>query len=109
MAEEEWWPVANIDEFKFRYSIGSAGNNPLLNDQFHLFSPVNGRIIKIAMGNIGLIPEKVVEQEMGVDISIANRFGIELTYAHQKSTNLLRENDNPAGFPVEAKHEVDRR
>ena len=106
MAEEAWWPVAAIDEFKLRYSIGSAGNNPLLNDQFHLFSPVNGRIIKTAMGNVDLIPEKVVEQEMGVDMSIDNRFGIELTYARQKSTNLLRANEISAytGFDTQVQN-----
>ena len=92
-AEESWWPVAAIDEFKLRYSQGSAGNNPNLNDQFQLFNFNNGRIIKSAAGNLELTPEHTTEQEMGIDISILNRFGIELTYARQKSENLLRANE----------------
>ncbi len=93
MAEEAWWPVAAIDEFKLRYSVGSAGNNPELNDQFQLFTYTGGRIIKTSQGNLELQPENVTEHEMGLDISILNRFGIELTYAHQTSENLLRANE----------------
>ena len=106
MAEEPWWPLRQINEFKPRYSIGTAGNSPLIDDQFHLFTPVNGRIIKTAMGNVGLIPEKVTEHEMGIDMSIANRFGIELTYARQKSENLLRANEISAytGFDTQVQN-----
>lgn len=92
-AEEAWWPIPAIDEFKLRVSQGSAGNNPELNDQFQLFNFSNGRIIKTAAGNLALTPENTTEREMGLDMSILNRFGVELTYARQVSENLLRANE----------------
>ena len=105
-AEEPWWPLAGVDEFKLRYSQGSAGNNPNLNDQFQLFNFSNGRIIKSAAGNLELTPEHTTEQEMGIDMSILNRFGIELTYARQESQNLLRANEilSLSGFDTQVQN-----
>jgi TonB-linked SusC/RagA family outer membrane protein len=91
MAEEEWWPLASISEAKLRYSIGSATNNPDFDDRFQVFEfGSDNRIQKNAAGNLDLVPETVVEQEMGLDLQILDRFGVELTYARQKSTDLLR-------------------
>lgn len=93
VAEEPWWPLANdFQLFKFRYSIGSAGNSPLFDDRFERYSgSADTRLTKDRLGNADLLPEEVVEQEVGLDMSFRNRFGLELTYARQMTTNAIRD------------------
>ena len=108
MAEEPWWPIANdFPLFKLRYSIGSAGNNPLFDDRFEVYTgSVDTRLVKDRLGNGDLVPEEVLEQEIGLDISFRNRFGLELTFAHQKTTNAIREDTIVAytGFTTQVKN-----
>lgn len=92
IAEEPWWPLPNdFQLLKLRYSIGSAGNNPLFDDRIERYTEDGGRLTKDRLGNLELQPEEVVEQEFGLDMSFRNRFGLELTYARQKTTNAIRE------------------
>ena len=109
MANEPWWPFTEqIPLAKLRYSVGTAGNNPLYADRFERYLQNEGveRLFKEALGNQDLIPEKVTEHEMGLDISIRNRFGIELTYARNMTANVLREDTIVAytGFDFQVKN-----
>jgi TonB-linked SusC/RagA family outer membrane protein len=109
IGNETWWPFPEqIPLAKLRYSIGTAGNNPLYADRFERYLQNEGveRLFKEALGNNDLIPEKVTEQEMGIDISIYNRFGLELTYAVNKTKDVLREDTIPAytGFDFQVKN-----
>jgi TonB-linked SusC/RagA family outer membrane protein len=92
MAEESWWRFTDLPLFKLRYSIGTAGNNPLFNDQYETYLQNAGteRIFKQNMGNNEILPEKVTEQEMGLDMSFRNRFGLELTYVRTHTQNTIR-------------------
>src|SRR6185436_15709834 len=82
MAEESWWMFRSIPFAKFRYSLGTAGNNPRFSDQYETYLQNAGteRIFKQDMGNTQLVPEKVREQEMGIDMSFRNRYGLQLSY-----------------------------
>ena len=92
MAEEPWWSFPDLQMFKLRYSIGTAGNNPLFNDQYETYLQNAGteRIFKQNMGNTAIIPERVTEQEFGLDMSFRNRFGLELTYARVLTEDAIR-------------------
>ena len=94
IGNEPWWPFAeSVPLMKLRYSIGTAGNNPLFEDKFERYIQNAGvlRLFKERLGNDDLIPEKVTEQEIGIDASFHNRFGLELTYARQNTRDLIRE------------------
>jgi hypothetical protein len=92
MAEEPWWGISDLQMFKLRYSIGTAGNNPLFSDQYETYLQNAGteRIFKQDMGNTAIVPEKVTEQEMGIDMSYKNRFGLELNYVRTYTEDAIR-------------------
>jgi TonB-linked SusC/RagA family outer membrane protein len=108
LAEEPWWPFANdFQLFKLRYSVGSAGNNPLFDDRIERYvGSAQDRLFKDRLGNDELIPEKVIEQEIGLDMSFRNRFGLELTYARQNTSNAIREDTilSYTGFDTQVKN-----
>jgi TonB-linked SusC/RagA family outer membrane protein len=107
-AEETWWRFTSIPSFKVRYSIGSAGNNPLFSDQYETYLQNAGteRIFKQNMGNNEILPEKVTEQEMGIDMSWKNRFGVQLTYARTYTANAIRPDtiSSYTGFDTQVKN-----
>lgn len=96
MNEEPWWPLRGVvTEFKPRYSIGTAGNRPLFAYQYETWN-VNvsddGQTVEFArntLGNRFLKPEHVTEQEAGLDIALYDRYLLQLTYADQRTKNLI--------------------
>lgn len=109
MAEEPWWFFpAQIPSFKLRYSIGTAGNNPLFSDQFETYLQNAGteRIFKQNMGNNLILPEKVTEQEFGVDMNVLNRYGIQLSMVRTFTENAIRADtiSSYTGFDTQVKN-----
>jgi TonB-linked SusC/RagA family outer membrane protein len=108
MAEESWWRFADIPSFKTRYSIGSAGNNPEFDQQYETYLQNGGteRIFKQNMGNNELKPERVTEQEMGIDMSYKNRFGLQLNYVRVYTANAIRPDtiSSYTGFDTQIKN-----
>ncbi len=93
MTDEAWWPFVPITLLKLRYSVGTAGTSPSPTLQYDRFSSGSaGDISRNGLGNSALLPESVVEQEMGADITLNNQYSAELTYARQSATNLIRNN-----------------
>ncbi|MFH1763938.1 MAG: SusC/RagA family TonB-linked outer membrane protein [Gemmatimonadota bacterium] len=90
LATEPWWPIEQINEFKLRYSRGTAGGRPSFADQYEVFSVLSGGGLSLAtLGNKYLKPEKATEQEFGVDIVALERFFLQLSYATQRTTDQL--------------------
>jgi TonB-linked SusC/RagA family outer membrane protein len=90
MAAEPWWPLESVNEFKLRYSRGTAGGRPNFADQYEVFSILSGGGLALqTLGNRFLKPEKAMEQEFGVDIVVLQRFYLQLTYAQQTTTDQL--------------------
>ncbi len=90
MAAEPWWPIEQINEFKLRYSRGTAGGRPSFADQYEVFSLLSGGGLSLAtLGNKYLKPEKSLEQEFGLDVVALERFFVQLTYATQRTTDQL--------------------
>ncbi len=82
LTQESWFDFSdNINEFKLRYSLGTAGNRPAFWAQYETYSVSSGSVSKGNLGNKALKPELATEQEIGLEISLYDRLGLELTYA----------------------------
>jgi TonB-linked SusC/RagA family outer membrane protein len=82
MAEEPWWPVRQISEFKLRASRGTAGGRPDFSDQYETYDLLtSGGIEKSTRGNPDLKPELETENEFGLDMIAFERLSAQLTYA----------------------------
>lgn len=88
MGREEWWPFPQLNEFKLRYSIGTAGGRPNFSDQYETWS-VGSTISKSVLGNRNLRPEHSTEQEYGIDLVALGRYSLQLTYATQRTEDQL--------------------
>lgn len=90
MGAERWWPLADVSEFKLRYSVGTAGGRPSFADQYEVFTILSGGGLSLStLGNRFLKPEKSREQEMGLDVVAFDRFSLQLTYATQITRDQL--------------------
>ena len=92
LSEEPWWPLSSFTLFKPRYSIGTAGQNPPFAAQYELYNRPDGTelVSKQNMGNINIVPEKVTEQEFGLDMTFNNRYSLSLTYVRNVVENTIR-------------------
>lgn len=89
MAQEDWWPSESLNEFKLRYSIGTAGGRPRFDAQFETWSFVAGSPLKRTLGNRELIPEFSTEQEIGLEIGFRDRILLELVYSNTITEDAL--------------------
>jgi TonB-linked SusC/RagA family outer membrane protein len=91
MAEEPWWPVSWIQEFKPRYSVGTAGGRPNYADQYETYTVTSTGSISLGdKGNRELRPEHSREQEVGVDvIGFNGRVSLQLSYADVVTTDQI--------------------
>ncbi|MFQ5704503.1 MAG: SusC/RagA family TonB-linked outer membrane protein [Gemmatimonadales bacterium] len=81
ISEESWWPFQLFDEFKLRYSRGTAGGRPNFDAQFETFNVSSGQVTKGTLGNKNLKPELATEDEFGADFIIGGRVSVEVTHA----------------------------
>ncbi len=99
MAEEAWWPFEVVDEFKLRYSIGTAGGRPSYSDRFETYSfGEAGALEKATLGNRFLKPETAREQEFGLDMVFKNRVSVQLSHARVLTQDQLILIPLPAAF-----------
>ncbi|MEX2281848.1 MAG: SusC/RagA family TonB-linked outer membrane protein [Gemmatimonadota bacterium] len=90
VTEEPWWPVPAINEFKLRYSRGTAGGRPNFADRYEVFSvQTGGGLQLVTLGNPALKPEHSTEQEFGIDLVALSRVSLQLTYAKQRTIDQL--------------------
>lgn len=90
MANEAWWPFEQVDEFRLRYSRGTAGGRPNFADRFEVFQVQSGgRLSLQTLGNRRLKPEKTTEQEFGLDMVLFRRLSLEMNYAKQVTEDQL--------------------
>lgn len=90
ISEEPWWPIKDaVDEFKLRYSLGTAGGRPGFEYQYETFVLNNGNISKGTLGNRQLKPELSTEQEFGLEASLFGRVFLEAVYATTDTEDQL--------------------
>ncbi|MFQ5605387.1 MAG: SusC/RagA family TonB-linked outer membrane protein [bacterium] len=91
LSQEPWWFTDKINEFKLRYSVGTAGGRPSFADQYEVFSVSGGSVTKGNLGNKELKPEFATEHEFGMEMTFLDRFGLELVYARTTVKDQLLE------------------
>lgn len=97
MAQESWWPIDALSEFKLRYAIGTAGNYPRFDAQYETWTPTGDALPnKGTLGNANLKPERTVEQEFGIDMILNNKYQLQLTYARQVTSDQIISQTIPA-------------
>ena len=90
LSEEPFWFLGGVfDEFKLRYSRGTAGGRPSFSAQYETYSVSGGQVSKNTLGNRLLKPELATEQELGVDMIVNGRISLGLTYAHSVVENQI--------------------
>jgi TonB-linked SusC/RagA family outer membrane protein len=89
-------PVSFADEIKLRAAFGTSGNQPRYGDRDVVLSGlglIDGRNaigVPVTIGNPSIKPEKMTEQEYGVDAQfLQNRLGLEFSYFDRTITDLL--------------------
>ncbi len=103
-SSEPWFKDSDaLSLLKFRAAWGKAGQRPRIDAQYETFSVsrTTGAISPNTLGNINLKPEILTELEVGTDIELLHRYGINLTYAHSKANDQILLVPAPAatGFP----------
>ncbi|MCY3547199.1 MAG: SusC/RagA family TonB-linked outer membrane protein [Gemmatimonadetes bacterium] len=89
LAQESWWPLADVNEFKLRWSIGTAGRRPGFSAQYETYSVSGGTIRPVTLGNKDLKPQRSTENEFGLDMVLFNTASIGVTYANTMSVDQL--------------------
>jgi len=90
LSAESWWPSPNtLNEFKLRYSRGTAGGRPSFADRYEVFGIGSAGLTLGTLGNTKLVPEKTTEQEFGLDVVALERFSLGFSYATQRTVDQL--------------------
>ena len=90
VSEESFYPFGDwMEEFKLRFSQGTAGGRPNFEAQYETFTLSSGQLSKGTLGNAFLKPELQTEQEFGVDMGIMNRVSASLVYAKAEVEDQL--------------------
>ncbi len=89
LSEEDWFDLRRVDEFKISYARGTAGGRPPFLAQYETWSIATGQPRKFQLGNSLLRPEHTTEQEVSIESILAERVGVQLTYAWQETTDQL--------------------
>lgn len=99
VSEESWWFAPEVlNEFKLRYSLGTAGARPDFSAQYETFDVGVGSISKGTLGNPDLKPELTTEQEFGIDMGILDEIFVQLTYAKSNVEEQLLEVPLPSYY-----------
>lgn len=107
LSQEDFFNVPGIDEFKLRYSVGTAGGRPNYQAQYEVYSVSGGRISPVSLGNKNLKPEFSTEHEAGVDIGLFNyKSVLSLTYAKSTTKDQILPVPQPSftGFRTQWKN-----
>ena len=101
-SEESFWNVPGINEFRLRASRGTAGNTPRFEAQYETYT-CNPNCSLGQAGNTLLKPETTTEVEVGVDFTVMDRVGVEITNASSSTIDQILPVATPAiyGFSTQ--------
>jgi len=74
-------PIGGVDEWRVRYSRGTAGLRPFFEAQYETFTVGGGNITPGILGNRNLKPAYSTENEYGTNLDFLGRFTLEYTYS----------------------------
>jgi TonB-linked SusC/RagA family outer membrane protein len=95
-SEESFWNVPGVSEFRVRASRGTAGNTPRFSAQYETYSCGTAGCSLGQAGNRNLKPETTTETEIGVDFTVMDRLGVELTNASSSTIDQILNVNTPA-------------
>jgi TonB-linked SusC/RagA family outer membrane protein len=98
VSEESFWGINQMSDFRLRASRGSAGNTPSFSAQYETYSCSATGCSLGQAGNSLLKPETTTETELGADMTLFNRLGVELTYAASDTRNQILNVPTPASL-----------
>jgi TonB-linked SusC/RagA family outer membrane protein len=89
-------PIRHVNEVKLRAAVGTSGNQPRYGDRdptlntLGIIGGQNALGVANTLGNPAIKPERMREQELGIDATFLNqRLGLELTRFDRHITDLL--------------------
>jgi TonB-linked SusC/RagA family outer membrane protein len=91
LSDESWFPGTRIfDQLKLRSAVGTAGARPSFNAQYEALTiGTGGSITANTLGNKDLRPENTLETEFGIDAELFHKYGLNITYARDITTDEL--------------------
>ena len=91
LSDEPWFKGSSIvDQFKFRAAVGTAGGRPRFSAQYEALTiGTGGSITANTLGNKNLRPENTLETEYGIDAELFHKYGLNITYARDITTDEL--------------------
>jgi len=91
LTDEPWFRGTSIvDQLKLRAAVGTAGARPSFNAQYEVLTlGTGGSITGTTLGNKNLRPENTIETEYGVDAELFHKYGLNITYARDITTDEL--------------------
>jgi hypothetical protein len=91
-SDEPWWSALSdkVDQFKIRAAVGTAGGRPSYAAQYEVLTIGGGGSISAqTLGNKNLRPETTLETEYGLDMEFFHKYGVQLTYARDITTDQI--------------------
>src|ERR1044071_7865811 len=89
VSQEPFFTVPGVTDFRLRGSRGPAGKTPSFDAQYETFSCNSGGCSLGQAGNKLLKPETTTEVELGTDLTLFDRLGVELTHVTGNSRNQI--------------------
>ncbi len=98
-SEESFWKsVPYVSEFRVRASRGTAGNTPNFSAQYETYACSATGCSLGQAGNAQLKPETTTETEFGVDFTLFNRVGLEITRANASTADQILNVPTPSAL-----------
>jgi TonB-linked SusC/RagA family outer membrane protein len=98
ISEEPFFKVPSVSDVRFRASRGTAGNTPNFSAQYETYSCSQTGCSLGQAGNSKLKPETTTETEWGVDATLFDKLGLEITNAFSTTKNQILEAPTPASL-----------
>ena len=91
-SQESWWFGGRaVNDFKLRFSRGSAGGRPRFSAQYETFGVSTTGPTLGTQGNRFLRPEITIDNEFGADFELFRRVGVQLTRANSETRDQILE------------------
>jgi hypothetical protein len=96
VSEESFWNVPYVSDFRVRVSRGTAGSTPRFDAQYETYDCGTAGCTLGQAGNNLLKPETTTETEVGTDVTLFDRLGVEFTNARSSTKNQILNVPTPA-------------
>lgn len=94
ISDEPFWSLEAVDQLRLRAAYGASGQQPDAFAALRTFEPATGAgdlpiVVPQSVGNVDLEPERGEEIEVGFEMGLLDRLGLELTYYNRRVRNAI--------------------